>query len=204
MTVSRLSTSADSSEIARRIARVAAQLFATLGYDATSVRNIVEAAEVTKPTLYYYFQSKEGLAHALLTLPMRRLVAELTEILDGSDDVATKLARLIETEFAFCRADPDRARFVYALFFGPQGAVLSAEVKQYGAALTDLVERAVRGLTAAGLIAPERSEACTAAVRGLVTIYTMDFLYRDIDLDAGLARRLVTDLVEGFGCRDKL
>jgi hypothetical protein len=118
--------------------------------------------------------------------------------------VATKLARLIETEFAFCRADPDRARFVYALFFGPQGAALSAEVKQYGAALTDLVERAVRGLTAAGLIAPERSEACTAAVRGLVTIYTMDFLYRDIDLDAGLARRLVTDLVEGFGCRDKL
>ncbi len=56
----------ESSEITRRIARVAAQLFATLGYDATSVRNIVEAAEVTKPTLYYHFQSKEGLAHALL------------------------------------------------------------------------------------------------------------------------------------------
>ena len=71
-------------------------------------------------------------------------------------------------------------------------------------ALTELVERAVRGLTEAGLIAPERSEACTAAVRGLVTIYTMDFLYRDIDLDDGLARRLVTDLVEGFGGRGPL
>ena len=201
MTASRLSTPVESSEIASRIARIAAQLFATLGYDATSVRNIVEAAEVTKPTLYYHFQSKEGLAHALLTLPMQRLVAELKGILDGPDDAATKLARLLDAEFAFCRDDPDRARFVYALFFGPQGTALLGEVKQYGAALTELIERAVRGLTAAGLIAPERSDACTAAVRGLVTIYTMDFLYRDIELDDGLARRLVMDLIEGFGGR---
>ena len=50
-----------SSEIAERIARSAARLFASEGYDATSVRNIVEAAAVTKPTMYYYFDSKEAL-----------------------------------------------------------------------------------------------------------------------------------------------
>ncbi len=131
---------------------------------------------------------------------MQRLVAELTAILDSSDDASTKLAGLIEAEFAFCREDPDRARFVYALFFGPMGATLSAEVKQYGAALTDLVERAVDGLAEAGLIDRTRSAACTAAVRGLVAIYTMDFLYRDVELDGGLAGRLVADLIEGFGC----
>ena len=40
------------------------------GFDATSVREIVEAAGVAKPTLYYYFGSKEGLAQALLTVPL--------------------------------------------------------------------------------------------------------------------------------------
>ena len=48
------------------IARVAARLFATQGYDATSVREIVEGAGVAKPTLYYYYRSKEGLAKALV------------------------------------------------------------------------------------------------------------------------------------------
>jgi AcrR family transcriptional regulator len=42
------------SETARHIARVAARLFAARGYDATPVRAIVEAAGVTKPTLYYH------------------------------------------------------------------------------------------------------------------------------------------------------
>lgn len=44
----------------------AARLFAARGYDAVSVREIVQAAGVTKPALYYHFGSKEGLANALL------------------------------------------------------------------------------------------------------------------------------------------
>ncbi len=44
-----------------RLLDVALQLFAKKGFEATSVREIASAAEVTKPTLYYYFKSKEGL-----------------------------------------------------------------------------------------------------------------------------------------------
>lgn len=44
-----------------RLLNVALQLFAEKGYEATSVRKIALAAEVTKPTLYYYFKNKEGL-----------------------------------------------------------------------------------------------------------------------------------------------
>ncbi len=42
------------------------RLFASRGYAATSIREIVEAAGVTKPVLYYHFQSKEGLYRAIL------------------------------------------------------------------------------------------------------------------------------------------
>src|SRR3954468_3176760 len=106
---------AGTSEVARHIATVAARLFATHGYDATPVRAIVEAAGVTKPTLYYHFGSKEGLAQALLTVPMTRLAATLREILEAPGDPVDQLAEMVEAHFAFCREDPDRARFVYAL-----------------------------------------------------------------------------------------
>ncbi|MCA1685458.1 MAG: TetR/AcrR family transcriptional regulator, partial [Planctomycetia bacterium] len=73
----------EASAVARHIARVAARQFASRGYDATPVRAIVEAAGVTKPTLYYHFGSKEGLARALLTLPMTGLVNTLQAITES-------------------------------------------------------------------------------------------------------------------------
>ncbi len=45
--------------------RTAAGLFATEGYDAVGIQKIVDTAGVTKPTLYYYFKSKQGLLNAI-------------------------------------------------------------------------------------------------------------------------------------------
>ncbi|MBU1238414.1 TetR/AcrR family transcriptional regulator [Myxococcota bacterium] len=46
--------------------QVATELFASHGYDGIGVQQIVERAGVSKPTLYHYFGSKEGLLAALL------------------------------------------------------------------------------------------------------------------------------------------
>ena len=81
-----------SNEVARHIANVAARMFATRGYDATSVRDIVEAAEIAKPTLYYYFGSKQGLAEALLTMPMTQLL-EAVERVVASEATAAESGR---------------------------------------------------------------------------------------------------------------
>src|SRR4051794_10535818 len=91
---------------AREIARVAARLFATQGYEATSVRAIVAAAGVTKPTLYYHFGSKEGLAQALLTMPMAVLAEAMRSILAEHGDPIDGLVRIVDAHFAFCREDP--------------------------------------------------------------------------------------------------
>ncbi|HVU88157.1 MAG TPA: TetR/AcrR family transcriptional regulator [Pirellulales bacterium] len=187
-----------SSEIADRIARAAARLFASEGYDATSVRNIVEAAAVTKPTLYYYFESKELLAQRLLTDALDNLAVGLRQILAGPGTATEKLVALVEEHFRLCREQPDLARFTYAVFFGPRNSHLSAMMADLGQHLAELVASVVGGLATERIIAAERIEECTAAVRGLVAIYTMDYLYRDLNLDAGLARRLVTDLLDGF------
>ena len=44
-----------------KIAVAAVELFKRKGYASTSVREIVEKAGVTRPSLYYYYGSKEGL-----------------------------------------------------------------------------------------------------------------------------------------------
>ena len=51
---------------ADRILLSALELFSSKGYDATSVREICEAAGITKPTLYHFYGSKEGVYRALV------------------------------------------------------------------------------------------------------------------------------------------
>jgi TetR/AcrR family transcriptional regulator len=186
------------SSVARHIARVAARLFAENGYDATSVREIVEAAGVAKPTLYYYFRSKEGLAQALLTVPLANLVAALRRIVGTVEDPIACLEDVMEAQYAFCREDPDRARFIYALLFGPLGAGVASELEPFKADLVGWNDAAVRRLAEAGIVARERLADCATACRGLIAVSTLDFLYEDKPLRRDLARQQVTDLLQGF------
>ncbi len=184
---------------ARHIARVAAKLFAERGYDATSVREIVETAGVSKPTLYYYFRSKEGLAQALLAVPLAELVATLRQLVTSTKDPIRCLEDVMEAQYAFCREDPDRARFIYALVFGPMGSEVASDLEPFKADLNGWTEAAVRRLAEAGIVARERVEACCTACRGLIVISTLDFLYGDKTLGQDLARRQVNDLLRGLG-----
>ncbi|HEY1603352.1 MAG TPA: TetR/AcrR family transcriptional regulator [Pirellulales bacterium] len=193
-----LSPNIGSSEIAERIARAAARLFAAEGYDATSVRNIVAAADVTKPTLYYHFESKEALAQTLLTTAIEKLTVGMQEILAGPLPATDKLVAVIGQHFRLCQDDPDLARFAYAMFFGPRSSHLSTVLAELGQVLAGLVAQTVQCLADERIVSRERTDECTAAVRGLITIYTMDYLYRDLSLDSGLSRRLVFDLLDGF------
>jgi AcrR family transcriptional regulator len=186
---------------ARQVAKAAARLFAERGYDATSVREIVAAAGITKPTLYYHFGSKEGLAHALLTLPLSNLVATLRHIVTVTSDPILCLEQVMEAQYAWCRDDPDRGRFIYAVMFGPLRAEVAAEVDGFKADLLAWTEAAVRRLAEAGIITRERVDACCTACRGLIVISTLDFLYTDKHLRSDLARRQVHDLIGGFNAQ---
>ncbi len=185
--------------VARHIARSAAKLFAERGYDATSVREIVEAAGVAKPTLYYYFKSKEGLAQALLTHPLSGLVAALRQLVTTEDDPIGCMQKVLEAHYTFCRDDPDRARFIYSLFFGPLRSEVAGDLEPFKADLFGWTEAAVRRLAEAGLIARERVDSCCAAFRGLIVISTLDFLFGDRALLPDLAHRQVREILFGFG-----
>ena len=189
----------ETSPMARHIARVAAKLFAERGYDATSIREIVEAAGVAKPTLYYYFRSKEGLAQALLTVPLSGLAATLRHLVTTVEEPIRCLEEVMEAQYAFCREDPDRARFIYALLFGPMGSEVAGELEPFKTDLFESTAAAVRRLAEAGIVSRERVEACTSACRGLIVISTLDYLYGDKALGQELAHQQVNDVLRGLG-----
>lgn len=56
---------------------IARRLFAAKGYDATSLRDIAEEAQITKAALYYYFPNKDALYERVVIESMASLLAEV-------------------------------------------------------------------------------------------------------------------------------
>jgi len=77
-----------------RLIEAAAHAFAELGYAAANVRHIAQAAHVTKPMLYYYFGSKEGLYRAVCEAAGARLATELAAATATSGTLRERLHRL--------------------------------------------------------------------------------------------------------------
>ena len=197
--ISKAEPRTESGEVARHIARAAARLFAERGYDATSVREIVEAAGVTKPTLYYHFGSKQGLGEALLTRPMTEFLGVLVALnREEEPDAVRLLTRMLEAHLAFFRDEPDRVRFFYAICFGPSSTSLQGEMHRFGEAMTQELVRSVARLAEAGVIEAGKVEACSESCRGFIMVATMDSIFGGRDLTPDLAGRFVADLLRGF------
>ena len=56
----------DTSDVSARVLDAARAHFARRGYNGASLREIAAEARVTKPSIYYHFQSKQGLYEAVL------------------------------------------------------------------------------------------------------------------------------------------
>ena len=188
----------EDSEAARLIARTAARLFARKGFEATSTREIVEESGVTKPTLYYHFGSKEGLARAIVLDPLTALAERLERIVREETDPFESLVGIVEAHFDFCREAPDRSRLFFAAAFGPPESDVARLMECDKGNLKGWTEAAFGRCVEAGMVDPGDVEAFSAMFRGMLVISIIDFLYDDKPLGEGRARVLVAALLRAF------
>ena len=102
-----------------RILQKALELFSEKGYDATSVREICEAAGITKPTLYHFYGSKEGVYRAIVEGALERFQADMILALSGEGSLRDRLVRMARGYVDATVREPDLARFLMALIHNP-------------------------------------------------------------------------------------
>jgi AcrR family transcriptional regulator len=137
-----------------RILRSALSLFSEKGYDATSVREICEASGITKPTLYHFYGSKEGVYRALVDGALERFRTDLEAAIEGDGTLAVRLRRLTVTYFEAARGHPDLARFILALTHNPPSSAPRTDFLRFYGDVLMLVARAIETGEARGEIAP--------------------------------------------------
>lgn len=106
-----------------RLLEAGVKLFSEKGYANTSVREIVELANVSKPILYYYFKSKEGMFRSIMAYALRQQEEMLAEALEKPGSVLDRLINLYRITYRALMEDPNLFKLIHNLIFGPhQGA----------------------------------------------------------------------------------
>jgi TetR/AcrR family transcriptional regulator len=114
-----------------RILKKALELFSSRGYEATSVREICAAAGITKPTLYHFYGSKEGVYRALVDGTLERFDAQMDAILGRPGTTRQKLQHLARHFFDEVRSDPEVVRFILSLMYNPSSAAPHTHFARY-------------------------------------------------------------------------
>lgn len=109
--------------VRQRLLAGATQLFARKGYASTTVREIVEAAGVTKPVLYYYFSNKEGIYLELMGSALARYNSLLDQVQRESGSVRERVLSLMDQAYQLFSEQIEVAKVGYSIYYGPpQGA----------------------------------------------------------------------------------
>ena len=106
-------------------------LFAERGYNGAFIREIVARAGVTKPVLYYYFKSKEGMFYTILDRAAEQQKVLLAEALEVPGTVLDRLIYLNRRIFEGLIEHRDLFKMIHNLVFGARQEAPDYDLEQY-------------------------------------------------------------------------
>ena len=150
----------------------ALDLFTQKGYAATTVREIVEAAHVTKPALYYYFHSKEGVYLEILGESLEGFRKVLAGLPGDSLRADAALRNLCDTIFVQFQDNIKVVRLVYAAFYGPPQCAPPFDFEAFHTLLSGAISRWIDVGIRRGQFRRGDRQAMTLAVLGAFDVAT--------------------------------
>lgn len=136
----------ESSATARRdlIMREAAHLFASRGFDATTIRDIAAAAGILGGSIYYHFHSKEDIFLAVHTAGMESITNAVTAAISEHDEPWAQLEAAAVAHCTALLATDDLPVIVSPYYAGSLKKLRAALVAQrdsYDRIISDIVDR---------------------------------------------------------------
>ncbi len=151
----------------REMLEVAERVFAERGYHAASVDVIAEGAGITKPMVYAYFGSKEGLYIACMERARRRLFEAIDEAADADAPPDEQLWFGLLAFFTFVAEQPES----WSVLFGEptrRDGPFAAEAARLRRQLARLVAQLLGEAAAAEGLDPGRVGATDPLAHALV------------------------------------
>jgi AcrR family transcriptional regulator len=189
----------EANETEKRLLDSALGLFSEKGYVATSIREIIERAGVTRPVLYYYFENKEDLFRRLVETWFEELVADMDRALMDAVGCRNRLRVLMRHAFEHAAAAPAVLKLIFQVFFAPaqESSVVNKD-RLWEMRFSRIVAIMREGFASGELSSPRSPETLAMVFCGIMDRYLMARCHKpETDLAASRADNLVDLFLQG-------
>ena len=183
----------------QRILTTALDLFAVRGYDATSVREICEAAAITKPTLYHFFGSKDGVLRALVATGFDQFRGIVNRGLEAPGSFRERLKVITRGVFHAASTQPLLWRFIHGVIWAPPGTTEPPNCTEFYDGVVGSLAKATEEAVAQGELAAGPIDVRMLILMGAISEAATGFVISGRpELTPELADRLVDTVVDGW------
>ena len=178
--------------------------FADRGYAATSVQEIVDAAQVSKPALYYYFKDKADLFQALVDQAHDERFRLMQEAAQRGRTIGEKLEEVVTAIFEFSLQHRELMRLAFATAFAAAGeAPGQSRCREKGRRNFEFLRALIEhGQKSSELARDFTADELAMGIYGQLNSYVMiRLLVPDCPLNRQTAQQVVRLFLQGAGRR---
>jgi len=193
----------EKSGVKQTILNRALELFSAKGYEGVSVNELTEAAGITKPTLYYYFGSKEGLFEAVCQshyTQLNTLIAENTVYNPNPEsyfkDIFRTLTKITAAYFSFAKKNELFYRTVLANLSMPRYSPVFEIIKNYHFIQFEVIDSMFHDMAETHGNLKGKSKTLAWSFIGTINSY-ISLFFSEIS-DQALNEKTVNELVHQF------
>ena len=188
-----------SGDVRRNILLAATNLFSASGYHGVSVRQIVEAVGISKPTLYYYFPSKEQLFKRIILDSLEDFRGQLQREVARPGTIRQRLIRICQVHLDFAQRNTEECRLTYSVYFSSERNVIDFDFNAYFRRNFEMIGDVItEGIASSELRAADPTLMVFNFV-GIINLFIMGMLYDPAEVAVdGLAEQIVDLTLEGM------
>ena len=181
-----------------KILGCAQRLFYEKGYDCVGVQEIVDAAGITKPTMYYYFKSKQGLLECLLECEANRLVNGLEEAVHSPGNYKEVLYKVVETYIRLAIENKEFYLILISLFSSARDNEAYKAAKPYISRLLGVVRSFFLEFSAEQEHLKGREDFFAISLTGVINYYLLVYFERGASEEVLLDEEMIQNIVKQF------
>lgn len=185
-------------DVRERIFQSALRQFSSKGYAATSLREIADDARTTKPMIYYYFGSKEGLYGSIVRQILEDMAASIRVHIDPSRSFSEQVLLYCERYIDYFLAQEEIIALVLREVFGLGGASMDTFAEALGVEVRRPLDDVLRAGIEAGVFDTEHVTSSAAAITGIMNMFILAHVFGGAPIDRETPLQQVGYYVRGL------
>jgi TetR/AcrR family transcriptional regulator len=185
-------------DVRDRIFASALRHFSQKGFAATSLREVSVDAQTTKPMIYYYFGSKEGLYGSIVTEILEEMADVIRTHLPADAPASERVMAYCERYLDHFLAKEEIIALVLREVFGLGGAPMDAFTQTLGQRVQQPLDDVLTEGMTNGQFRSDHVGACTTAITGILNMFILAHVFGGAAIDREAPLQQVRYYIRGL------